>query len=310
MHKLLQNAIETGRTGVSWLIYADNEARVAREADAYLLALFCDNGTGCGTCPGCRKAATRQHADLMHVEGAKVDDVRGLAAFVARHSFEGGVKVIYIPRVDALNEQAQNALLKTLEEPQQDTVLVLGAVNTDAVLPTILSRCTMLEASPDSERAAERVAEDADVPLPQADVLVRAAHGDYDGAMRLHEQGFLKVREGAVEGARRILHAKNRATSRIERMLLPGDGNLELSLQIAILYLEDVLREKYRADPEHLVNMDLRLQAAEDARVPVRVITAALTGMHALLERMHACKGIAQRLALQGSLLGILEDVL
>lgn len=309
MHKLLQRALRDGRTGVSWLIYADSEPRVRKEADRYLMSLFCKEGSACGTCPGCQKYLSRSHVDLLAPEGNKVEDVHGLAAFAARHPFESNVKVIYISRVDELTEQAQNAILKIVEEPPKDTVIVLGAVNTEAVLPTILSRCTALEASADTENAVERVREAAGIEPGQAAMLVRAAGGDYDAAMDLFENGFLGVRKDAAAAMHRLLGAKNRATSQIEKLLWGDRERLEMPLRASLLYLADVLSAKFGGPEEEYIYEDMAQQISGDAKASARAVTASLTRLHELAEKMRACKGLNKKLALQGTLLGILEDI-
>lgn len=310
LHRLLQNALDRHRIGVSFLICAESDARIAGEADAYLQSLFCDSGTGCGICAGCQRYTARTHADLLEIKGNKIENIRELAPFAAKHAFEGSIKAVYIPRADDLTEQAQNALLKILEEPPRDTVIVLGAKNTESVLPTILSRCTLVEAPPDSSNAQRRVADAAGVKDAEAMVLVRAAGGDFGGAMSLFERGFLEARQGAAEAMHRLLHARNRATSKIEKLLWGDREDLTVGLTAALIYLEDVLCVKYtqkRADP---VNADLMPQLETDASVPARKITAAFTQIHKLTERMRACAALTLRLALQSTLLGILEDTL
>ena len=308
LHRLLENALRRRRTGVAWLVRGDNDAGIRRETDTYLRSLFCDHGTGCGTCPGCQKYDSGSHVDLLRVEGTKVDDVRELAPFAARHAFEGEIKAISILHADELTEQAQNALLKLLEEPPEDTVIVLGAQNRDAVLPTILSRCTVLEAPPDSDHAPERIAAEAQVSIEQARALAAAASGDYAGAMQLHEDGYLAARTDAVQAVHRILTAKSMATSKIEK-LLKGDGDrLELSLQAALLYLEDVLAAHFGAGPDTRLNPDLEQQIVADSAAPARRITAATTRLHELIERLHACRGLNRQIGLQGMLLTLLEE--
>lgn len=308
MHRLLQNALERRRTGVSWLIQADSDARIANEADTYLQSMFCENGNACGTCPGCLKYRNRSHVDFMQVDGTKVDDVRELIPFAAKHAFEGTLKAAYIPHADKLTEPAQNALLKLLEEPPPSMIIVLGAANLEAVLPTILSRCTLIEAPPDSEGALQRVTSSAGVSEAEAGVLLAAAGGDYGGAMSLHGQGFLDIRKNAAEGMHRLLTAGNRATSKIEKLLGAGSDSMALALQAAVLYLADVLQMKYSSNGTRFVNEDLADQLRADARVPARRTTTALIHLHGLTERMHACRGLSERLALQGTLLNILEE--
>jgi DNA polymerase-3 subunit delta' len=140
----------------------------------------------CGECLPCRKIAREIHPDVMVLRDERtmakagtwepkggrapsrdvvVDQVRDLVDHrLALRRFEGRRRFVIVDPADAMNPQAQNALLKTLEEPPDDTTLVLLAENADALLPTIRSRCLRVPFSsgpvevPDEARAAVRAA--------------------------------------------------------------------------------------------------------------------------------------------------------
>jgi DNA polymerase III subunit delta' len=104
----------------------------------------------CGECVGCRRVAALQHPDLgwLHPEGEsrqiRIEQVRELGAELALTSHAGGYKVGVMTPADALNRFAANALLKTLEEPPQRTLLVLVATQPSRLPPTVISRCQRL----------------------------------------------------------------------------------------------------------------------------------------------------------------------
>src|SRR5512143_2151164 len=136
-------------------------------------ALNCEGGEGddgCGRCPPCRKIARGVHPDVLVVEEERVmaragrwephagrapsrdivvDQIRELVdRRLALKRFEGRCRVVIVDPADAMNPQAQNALLKTLEEPPEDTVLALVASAPDALLPTVRSRCLRISFAP------------------------------------------------------------------------------------------------------------------------------------------------------------------
>jgi len=104
----------------------------------------------CRACRGCRLVASGNHPDLHRLapvgpgDQVRIDAIRGLVTELALLPVEGGTRVAVIERAHRMNEDAQNALLKTLEEPPGGVVIVLCAVDEDRLLPTIRSRCARL----------------------------------------------------------------------------------------------------------------------------------------------------------------------
>ena len=130
-------------------------------ADCFAHAILCesqlDDGTACGSCRGCLLMEAGSHPDYLRVEpeeegkGIGIDKIRELASFQALKSQYGRQRVIQLQPADRLNINAANALLKTLEEPAGDTVLILTTDRPMALLPTIRSRCQQVIFRPLSE---------------------------------------------------------------------------------------------------------------------------------------------------------------
>ncbi len=120
----------------------------------------------------------------------KVDEVRDIPAFVYRRSYEGGFKAVLVAGADDMTEQAQNALLKVLEEPPDNTVFVLLAENSKSLLPTIRSRCIILTAQKIVPDAEKLIGEEFGVSTAGARVMLRAAGGDYYKAKIYAKNGY------------------------------------------------------------------------------------------------------------------------
>lgn len=116
----------------------------------------------CGVCPGCVQVRENNHPDVITVSpgkplspdvksgmaGIPVDEIRYVIGQVGQHTFVGGRRVVIIERADKMNPPAQNALLKTLEEPLAGTVFLLLTESPEVLLPTIVSRCRALKLHP------------------------------------------------------------------------------------------------------------------------------------------------------------------
>jgi hypothetical protein len=107
-----------------------------------------------------------------------IEPIRALAAGLALFSVEGGRRIALIERADRMNEAAQNALLKTLEEPPSRTHVILAAAEDSRLMPTIRSRCAVIRIGlPDVNQASELLAERLGVDAPTAVRLLRMSSG-------------------------------------------------------------------------------------------------------------------------------------
>jgi len=156
---VLRRALRSGKTAHAYLFEGIEGCGKRTTALAFVEAAFCGRDDGCGTCPSCRKMATLQHPDLHLVEpdGAfiKIDQIRDLQRELVLRPIETPLKACIIRDADRLNPAAGNALLKTLEEPPGNALMILLTTNLDGVLPTVRSRCQLLRFAPLPERLIE-----------------------------------------------------------------------------------------------------------------------------------------------------------
>jgi DNA polymerase-3 subunit delta' len=156
----LRGAVATQRVSHAYLFVGPPGAGKKTAARAFACALFCDDG-GCGACPACTRVKRGVHPDvrILTPEGSAgylSEQVHHLIRDVSLSPIEGPRKVYIIEDADRFNESSANALLKTLEEPPDDVVLILLCHTLEAVLPTIKSRCQIvrLRRMPPSEAVA------------------------------------------------------------------------------------------------------------------------------------------------------------
>jgi DNA polymerase III delta' subunit len=157
---------------------------LARDAVATLMCDATVDSGPCGACRACRLIASGSHTDLVVISptGASdeigIDPIRALAAGLALFSVEGGRRIALIERADRMNEAAQNALLKTLEEPPSRTHVILAAAEDSRLMPTIRSRCAVIRLGlPDAKQASELLGERLGVDAPTAVRLLRMSSG-------------------------------------------------------------------------------------------------------------------------------------
>ena len=146
--KAMLTAALTGAGGHAWLISGPDGSGREEIALTFARALFCDTANACGQCSMCRRFESASLPDFRMIEpengSIKIVQVRRMIGQAAIAPLERSGLVFYIRQADKMNETAQNAFLKLLEEPPRGTVIILTAASKDALLPTIISRCNSI----------------------------------------------------------------------------------------------------------------------------------------------------------------------
>ena len=152
----LQNAIRMGKVSHAYILNAPASSGKMMIAEAFAATLQCEKQgiEPCGECHSCKQAASHNHPDIIYVQHEKpntigVDDIRvQINQDIVVKPYSSPYKIYIVDEAEKMNVQAQNALLKTIEEPPAYGVILLLTTNADAFLPTILSRCIRLDLKP------------------------------------------------------------------------------------------------------------------------------------------------------------------
>ncbi len=203
----------------------------------------------CRSCRACRLVAMDRHPDLHRLGPGGAGDqvkleatpqdprpgVRDLVADLALSSVEGGARVAFVERAHRMNEDAQNALLKTLEEPAPGVHLILCADDEDRLLPTIRSRCARIRLGTVAPRAIEAwLAERGVADPPTAARLARLAEGRPGLALAYAESPAAVAARSEVDRTLLdLLSARVSERLAARKQLLGGAGTLTTALSRA-----------------------------------------------------------------------------
>lgn len=176
----------------------------AEAARVFAAAMLCPDQ--CGVCSICSRVIRGIHPDvqIFEPEGLTypVDLIREVVGAAARTPLEAERRVMILEGADRIVERSQNALLKALEEPSRSVTWVLVADSVDPFLPTILSRCRMIEFSPVPEERVAELLQRFDLDAAATEVILRASRGDVELAIALATDGRIRELRGlAIDSA-------------------------------------------------------------------------------------------------------------
>lgn len=205
----LQNAIQNNKVSHAYIISGERNCGKEFLAKVFAQTLLCENRQGvepCGECHSCIQAQSMNNPDIIFVSHEKpnvisVDDIREqIVGTVDIMPYAGEKKVYIVNDAELMTIQAQNALLKTLEEPPKYVVIILLTANPEEFLPTILSRCVTLSFKPVAdEKIQDFLMETMQVPDYKAQICVAFARGNVGKARLLAKsEEFDKVKDEAL----------------------------------------------------------------------------------------------------------------
>ena len=259
----LQNAIKTDKVSHAYIIDGPDMSGKKMIADAFSMTLECEKkGTEpCMECHSCKQALGKNQPDIIYLQHEKpntisVDDIRSqINNDIGVKPYSSPYKVYIVDEAEKMNVQAQNALLKTIEEPPAYAVILLLTNNAEIFLPTILSRCVRLslKAVPD-EKIKAYLMKNYEVPDYKADVCVAFAQGNVGKAIELAEsEDFNEIKNSALQLIKRLddieLYEMTEAVKQISNYKLKINDYFDLIM----IWYRDVLLYKATADVNKLI---------------------------------------------------------
>ena len=284
-----QTAIKSGKISHAYILNGEKGSGKHVLARTFAAALNCEGEERpCGECHSCRQAESKNHPDIVEVTHDKpnsigVEDIRTqLVDDVTIRPYSSPYKVYIVSDAEKMTPQAQNALLKTIEEPPKYVVILLLTTNASALLPTILSRCVMLNTKPipDAE-VREYLMEHVQIPDYQADVCAAFAQGNVGKAIQLaSSEDFNDLKASALQLIKRLkdidLYEMGEAVKQIGEYKLSINDYFDLMM----IWYRDVLLFKATGDVNSLIFKDevydIKRQAEKSSYNGIEEILEAL----------------------------------
>lgn len=201
--EVLRRSLRTGKTAHSYLFEGISGSGRKKTALALIQALFCRvlPDDACGECPSCRKVAGGNHADIHFIEplpdkrDISIDQLRALQRELSLRPYEATRKACIMEPAERMSVNAANSLLKTLEEPPGNALIILLTENSGMLLPTIRSRCQLIRFSHLSPEHLRTLLERTGIASETAALLALMSGGSMQNALELDDEALAARRE-------------------------------------------------------------------------------------------------------------------
>lgn len=235
-------------------------------AKIFSTAILCKSDNKlCGTCQSCLLLNTNSHPDLKVVTpdpSISVDEIRNIVRDINVRPYYGGRKVYIIEDADRMTIQAQNSLLKTLEEPPEYGVIILTTQSIDMLLPTIISRGIIKKFHRNSTDEIEQyIIKKYSEHKERAKVVSTLCDGVIGNVKQIIESdSFTKVREKTLQIIERISYGnKNEAFDSI-KFFTENKDDIDLIMHLMLLWSRDILILKETGSEVLIINIDAKDQ--------------------------------------------------
>lgn len=292
--KYIGNSIREDQVSHAYIMNGARGSGKKLLANLFATTLLCEKGgpDPCNECHSCRQAESGNHPDIIRVTHEKpnsisVDDIREqVNNTIMIKPYQGPYKIYIIDHADIMTPQAQNALLKTIEEPPKYAVIMLLTENAETLLPTITSRCVMLKLRYIKDTLIKKyLMETMEIPDYKAEICTAFAQGNMGRAIMLaNSEHFNEIRDEAIQLLKYIhemeLSEIVQAVSRITKYKLEITDYLD----IIMIWYRDILLYKATKDIDKVVFKDQINYIKEQAK------KSSYEGIQLILESLEKAK--------------------
>lgn len=292
--KYIQNAVTADKVSHAYILNGQRGAGKKMLARLFAMTLLCEKRgpEPCGECHSCIQAESGNHPDIIRVTHEKpntisVEDIRRqVNEDIQIRPYQGPYKIYIIAEADLMTVQAQNALLKTIEEPPAYAVIFLLTENAEALLPTITSRCVMLKLRNIRDTLIRKyLMETMHVPDYKADMCTAFAQGNMGRAIMLASSDhFNEIREEAVQLLKYINEMDISEITKAIRKINTYKLEINDYLDIIMIWYRDVLLYKATKDMDKVVFKDQITYIQERAK------KSSYEGIELILESLEKAK--------------------
>ena len=313
-----KSSIELGKVSHAYILHGEKGVGKKTLANVVAKSLQCESGNPdpCGECKSCLQVESNNQPDIIWLKQEKpnvisVDEIRSqIVNDIDLKPYSSRYKIYIIPDAQMMNPQAQNALLKTLEEPPEYAIIILLTNNVDKFLPTILSRCIVLNFKPVQPlEMIEYLEEQLGVEKAKAKFCTDFAQGNLGKAVRLAiSPEYNEIKEDSIRLLRRIHEME------MEEIILAvknmGKYKLDVTdyIDIMTMWFRDILMVKISNSPNKIIfKEEFSILKKQASKVSYEGIEEILKSLDKLKIRLEA--NVNFEIAMELTLLTIKENM-
>ena len=274
--KHLQTAIKTGNLSHAYIINGEYGSGRQTIASALAKTIQCQSKTddtdACGVCTSCKQAESHNHPDIKYITHDKtsisVNDIREqLNNDISIKPYSSEYKIYIIPDANKMTEQAQNALLKTIEEPPVYAIIILLAENCDSLLPTIRSRCVTLTMNPvEKDKICTYLENKFQLEPEQAQIAANYCQGNIGKAIRFASSSdFIEMKNQVLKLLKNLDSMDIASIIDTIKEFSTHKNDINDYLDLMLLWYRDVLMFKVTKDANLLLYSDEYSAISEQA---------------------------------------------
>ena len=272
----MQTAIKTGNLSHAYIINGEYGSGRQTIASALAKTIQCQSKTddtdACGVCTSCKQAESHNHPDIKYITHDKtsisVNDIREqLNNDISIKPYSSEYKIYIIPDANKMTEQAQNALLKTIEEPPVYAIIILLTENCDSLLPTIRSRCVTLTMNPvEKDKICTYLENKFQLEPEQAQIAANYCQGNIGKAIRFASScDFIEMKNQVLKLLKNLDSMDIASIIDTIKEFSTHKNDINDYLDLMLLWYRDVLMFKVTKDANLLLYSDEYSAISEQA---------------------------------------------
>lgn len=236
------------------------------------MSLICDETLACEKCNDCRKVLENKYGDIIRYDGKETSIKKGDIEYIQdtfkKSSLEGKAKIYIIENIESATKEAMNTLLKMLEEPTSGIYAIFTTNNISRVLPTILSRCQVIDIKPDSKEVIYKALIKSNIPEEAAKILTYLSASEEE-AKNLYDERFEYMQTEVINFIEDLYTKRMNLIINVQTNLLKNykeRDDIKLFLNMLVLAMKDMFHVKHNQNLVFSANYDFfnSLQIDED----------------------------------------------